>query len=238
VADDHISRARKEIQKKIEAQELAKKHELQRRRIEIAGRGVKAYDKKNPVDAALAFKSYLSILEDLKGAPEGGLAPSYFDRKKDMAEMVLVAGVLWDLVKLYDRTSSPDKYAEFQGYMSKYIAFSRGMPFQTMCAESLRKYIRDNRAIHKTEFKDAYKMLKNSSCFVVTELEDVTRFETLPRLRRFRDEVLKRHSLGRSFVAWYYRRGPKWAARIASWPRWMRVCAAQFFDVLGFVISR
>jgi hypothetical protein len=148
MSDDTLSRTRKHIQQRIDQQEQAKKLELQRRRIEIAGKGVTAYAKKDTVGAALAFKSYLSILEDIKGAPDGGLSPTHFDKKKEVAEMVLITGVLWDLVKLYDRTQSPDKYKEFQVFMSKYIAFARGMPYQTMCAETLRKYIRDKRAFH------------------------------------------------------------------------------------------
>jgi len=233
--DEHLSRARKEIQKHIDQQELAKKHELQRRRIEIAAKGVKAYDKKNAAEAALAFKSYLSILEDLKGAPEGGLSPSHFDKKKDVAEMVLICGVLWDLVKLYDRTQSADKYKEFQSYLSKYIAFSRGMPYQRMCAETMRKYIRDKRAVHMKEVKDAYKLIANGKCFVATELEDVTDYETLPRLRIFRDDFLKNQKLGRSFVAWYYKNGPKLARVCQRRSQFERAILGRFLDAFAKV---
>jgi hypothetical protein len=237
MSEDTLSRTRKQIQQKIAQQEQSKKLELQRRRIEIAGRGVAAYAKKDMVGAALAFKSYLSILEDIKGAPSGGLSPTHFDKKKDMAEMVLITGVLWDLIKLYDRTQSPDKYKEFQAYMSKYIAFARGMPYQTMCAETLRKYIRDKRAVHMNEFKDAYKMIKNSRCFIATELEPETRFETLPRLREFRDRVLKRRKIGRKFVAWYYRRGPTVAERLSHAPKTLRVLMAKILDNIASLVD-
>jgi hypothetical protein len=237
MSDDTLSRTRKHIQQKIDQAEQAKKLELQRRRIEIAGKGVTAYAKKDTVNAALAFKSYLSILEDIKGAPNGGLSPTHFDKKKEMAEMVLITGVLWDLIKLYDRTQTPDKYKEFQSYMSKYIAFARGMPYQTMCAETLRKYIRDKRAVHMSEFQDAYKMIKNNKCFIVTELEPETRFETLPRLREFRDEVLKKNRHGRKFGAWYYRKGPKIAERLASWPRVIRFGAARVLDFFASIVK-
>jgi hypothetical protein len=237
MSDDTLSRTRKHIQQKIDQAEQAKKLELQRRRIEIAGKGVAAYAKKDTVNAALAFKSYLSILEDIKGAPSGGLSPTHFDKKKEMAEMVLITGVLWDLIKLYDRTQSADKYKEFQAYMSKYLAFARGMPYQTMCAETLRKYIRDKRAVHMNEFKDAYKMLKNNRCFVATELEPETRFETLPRLRDFRDRVLKKSVRGRKFVAWYYRKGPVLADTISRYPRLGRILIAKTLDFLATIIG-
>jgi hypothetical protein len=237
MSDDHISKARSQIQQRIEQAERIKKQELQRRRIEIAGKGVAAYAKKNPVDAALAFKSYLAILEDLKGAPEGGLTLTHFDKKKDLAELVLIAGVLWDLIKIYDRTTGPESYRELQAYLSKYIAFSRGMPYQTMCAETMRKYIRDKRASHMKEFTDAYKMIKNNRCFIVTELEPDTQFETLPRLRSFRDDVLKKSPLGRRFVVWYYRQGPMIAQAIAQWPRWTRVLAARTIDFFALLLA-
>jgi hypothetical protein len=236
MSDDTLSRTRKHIQQKIDQAEQAKKLELQRRRIEIAGKGVAAYAKKDTVNAALAFKSYLSILEDIKGAPSGGLSPTHFDKKKEMAEMVLITGVLWDLIKLYDRTQTPDKYKEFQAYMSKYIAFARGMPYQTMCAETLRKYIRDKRAVHMNEFQDAYKMIKNNKCFIVTELEPETRFETLPRLREFRDGVLKKNRHGRNFVAFYYRKGPVVADKISRMPKTARFLVAKILDLIAVVI--
>jgi hypothetical protein len=237
MSDDTLSRTRKHIQQKIDQAEQAKKLELQRRRIEIAGKGVAAYAKKDTVNAALAFKSYLSILEDIKGAPNGGLSPTHFDKKKEIAEMVLITGVLWDLIKLYDRTQTPDKYKEFQAYMSKYIAFARGMPYQTMCAETLRKYIRDKRAVHMNEFKDAYKMIKNNKCFIVTELEPETRFETLPRLREFRDEVLKKNPHGRNFVAWYYRKGPTMATKLSGMPNTGRFLIAKTLDLIATVLQ-
>jgi hypothetical protein len=237
MSDDTLSRTRKHIQQRIDQQEQAKKLELQRRRIEIAGKGVTAYAKKDTVGAALAFKSYLSILEDIKGAPDGGLSPTHFDKKKEVAEMVLITGVLWDLVKLYDRTQSPDKYKEFQVFMSKYIAFARGMPYQTMCAETLRKYIRDKRAVHVNEFKDAYKMIKNDRCFIATELEPETRFETLPGLRNFRDQVLKKNAAGRKFVAWYYRKGPGMAEKLSRGPRFLRILVAKILDFFAILAN-
>jgi hypothetical protein len=121
--------------------------------------------------------------------------------------------------------------------MSKYIAFARGMPYQTMCAETLRKYIRDKRAVHMNEFKDAYKMIKNNKCFIVTELEPETRFETLPRLREFRDEVLKKNPHGRNFVAWYYRKGPTMATKLSGMPNTGRFLIAKTLDLIATVLQ-
>jgi hypothetical protein len=230
VATEHLSRARKQIQEKMELQEQARRIELQRRRIEIAQKGVTHFNENHILEAVAAFRTYLAIVEDIKNSPKGGLNPSHFDRKTEMAEMVLITGVYWDLVKLYDRTTSREAFIEFQNYLGRYVTFAKGMPYQTMCSESLRKYMRSKGARHKTEFKAAYKQLANSKCFIATELEDLTALETLPSLRVFRDSFLKQHRAGRNFVAWYYRNGPVLAALSTRLPQSARRVLAVVLD--------
>jgi hypothetical protein len=235
-SDDNLKKARKQIQQRIDAQEQARRVELQRRRLEIAGKGVASYNEKHLLEATLAFKTYISILEDLKGAPEGGLSPTHFDSKKDLHEMVLIAGVYWDLTKLFDRTANSEGYRNFQSYMSKYIAFTRGMPYQMMAAETLRKYIRSGRPKHKKDFNNAYKMMGGSRCFIATTLDEYADVDTLPRLRRFRDDVLKKNRIGRAFVAWYYLRGPKIAERISRFPVPLQRSMAWILDRIAWVV--
>jgi len=238
VATEHLSRARKQIQEKIELQEQARRVELQRRRIEIAQKGVTHFNENHIVEAVSAFRSYLAIVEDIKNAPKGGLNPSHFDRKTEMAEMVLITGVYWDLVKLYDRTTSREAFIDFQNYLGRYVAFAKGMPYQTMCSESLRKHMRSKGAHHKVEFKAAYKQLVGSKCFIATELEDLTALETLPSLRVFRDRFLRQHSTGRNFVAWYYRNGPGLAESLSRAPQIVRKAMALVLDLFARIISR
>jgi hypothetical protein len=237
-ANEHLSRARKQIQEQIELQEQKRRIELQRRRIEIAQKGVKHFAENHLLEAVGAFRTYLSIVEDIKNVPKGGLSPAHFDQKKDMAEMILITGVYWDLVKLYDRTSSHEAFIEFQNYLGRYVAFSKGMPYQTMCAEGLRKHMRTKGAMHKNELKEAYKQLGRAKCFVATELEDVTAFETLPRLRRFRDDVLRTRPAGRLFVAWYYRNGTRIAKLSRHLPQFGRKSLAIVLDGVALVFDK
>jgi hypothetical protein len=65
VATEHLSRARKQIQEKIELQEQARRVELQRRRIEIAQKGVTHFNENHAVEAVSAFRSYLASVEDI-----------------------------------------------------------------------------------------------------------------------------------------------------------------------------
>ena len=52
------------------------------------------------------------------------------------------------------------------------------------------------------------KLLAEKSCFVATACFGDEQHPTVLGLRRFRDQVLQKKSLGRSFIAWYYRNGP------------------------------
>ena len=121
----------------------------------------------------------------------------------------------------------------------KYILFSRGMPFQHVCQETMRKYISNEKPVHKPEFKNAYKMLGGKGdCFVATSMIDVCRDETLPRLRRFRDARLARSRGGRLFIQWYYRHGPGLAAIADRAPQALRSGLGKVLDQLARWVDR
>lgn len=226
-------RLRSRIQESIEKAEEERKQELFRRRVELARSGVRAYQSRKITEAVTAFHTYLKILEDWKGVPEGGLGPTHFDRKKDLPELLLITGIYWDLAKLYDRTTSPAKNREFKHYLEKFVLFSRGMPYQSVSAETLRKYVGHERPVHREEFRNAHKALGGSDCFVVTALSDVTDRDTLPLLREFRDGVLLKSSIGREFVSWYYRNGPRLARATDRLPEPMRRRLGRALDRLA-----
>jgi hypothetical protein len=209
--DKSISYARKRIETQIEFQEKERKRKLENTRLELARAGISAYQRRKLTEAVNHFLTYIKILEEIKGVPVGGLLPSHFDAKRDLPELLMISGVYWDLVKLYDRTKSKERHREFLHYVEKYVAFSRGMPFQHLCAEALRKYLSGDKPVHREEFKNAYKLLSVHQCFVVTALNDQIEPGSLDTLRTFRDEVLTQYVLGRSFIRFYYWVGPSLA---------------------------
>jgi hypothetical protein len=234
-----VSRARRNAELQMEYNEKMHRLAMLRRRIELAQAGVRAFENHKIPEAVKAFHSYLRILEDWKGEPEGKLTPAHFDVKADVAELLLISGVYWDLTKLYDRTKSADKQREFHHYLEKYTQFSRGMPFQHVCLETMRKYIGNDKPLHKAEFKNAYKLLGgSSSCFVATSLMDVCEPDTMPRLRDFRDEVLSASRAGRAFTRWYYRNGPRMARVADRAPQPVRRAMALAIDWLARGLER
>ena len=204
-----------------------------RHRIELASHGVASYQKQKIAEAVKSFHAYIRILEDWKGVGEGGLSPNHFDSKLDIAELLLISGVYWDLAKLYDRTKSAERYKEFSHYLGKYVQFSKGMPFQVVCMETMRKYIGSEKTVHTREFKQAYIALGGKPCFVATSLADLTAPTTTTQLRIFRDQTLKTSRAGRAFTIWYYRHGPVLASRMDAAPQWVRVCAARALDFIA-----
>ncbi len=234
---EELSQVRKKIEKSIEIAEEERKRKLQSLRLEAARTGIEAFKKRQIGEAVNAFHHYIQILEELKGVEEGKLSPANFDVKKDHQELLMISGIYWDLVKLYDRTKSKAKKKEFLHYMEKYIQFSKGMPFQPLCAESLRKYISSDKPVHRGDFTSAYRVLSVSRCFVATALLDVTHSTTLPRLQEFRDQTLKRSTFGRSMVTWYYRMSPKLAEKVIGYPYLLRKTLGLGLDCLAYLLQ-
>jgi hypothetical protein len=225
-----FDRAKKHVEQQIRVQQDAKRRHLIAKRLEYVTGGVKAFEAKKPVEAVIFYQQYIKLLEEHKGVPEGSLVPGTFNVEEDLGDLLLLAGVYWDLVKLLDRTESPDKQALFRHYMEKFIAFSKGSTYQPLCAEGLRRYISAEKPVHKAEFKNAYKILGSGKCFIVTSLLDVTADETLPRLERFRDERLSRSRAGRVAIAAYYQAGPWLARGMSRMPDPLRRAAGRALD--------
>lgn len=224
---------RSRIEAQIEQAERRRKQDMLRRRLEIAGRGVKQYELGKITEAVKQFETYIRILEEWKGAPEGGLTPEHFDKKTEVAELLLISGIYWDLAKVYDHTKSPEKVQLFRHYLNKHVLFTRGYPYQALASETLRKYLSARRCKHTADFKAAYKAVAISQCFVVTSLVDLIEDDTLDLLRQYRDEILIQSNAGRGFIRIYYALGPTAAWIMDRQPRFVRVWSARRLDRLS-----
>lgn len=226
----NFGRLRSTIEKKIEQAKEERKRDMFRRRIDIARLGVADYENKKFVEATKSFHAYIQILEEWKKVPPGGLTPSLFDKKLDLPELLLITGVFWDLVKLYDRTKGERAYKDFKLYLSKYVLFVKGMPFEGLCLETMRKYIQLDKPMHRAEFKEAYKKMGGSNCFVAGALLDEIDVETIPALRRYRDERMSTSLGGRALIQAYYAVGPSMAWVVERLPRGIRVALGSALD--------
>ncbi|MFZ9594471.1 MAG: CFI-box-CTERM domain-containing protein [Bdellovibrionia bacterium] len=229
------------VRKRVEEEQIRLEQERQSKllamRIEIARAGMAAFERREMNDAVKNFFLYLKILEKTKKIPEGTLSPEHFDKSTEAVEMLTVSSIYWDLVRLFDKGTSAEKNKEFLKFMEKYLLFSKGMPYESMCAEAVRKYLEKDKAVHKDAFRNAYKVLGGKTrCFVVTSLVDVIEFETLSTLRQFRDQVLRESPRGRRFIVWYYQHGKHLAQLLDRSPRFIRVLTARLLNALAGVI--
>lgn len=228
-----LNYVRRRIEKEIELAAFERKRKLKMQRIELARAGYHAYHNRKISEAVKSFQGYIRILEEINDVKPGGLMPSHFDPKKDLSELLMISGVYWDLVKLYDRTRSKAKYGEFRGLLEKFVLFSKGTPHQALCAEALRKYITSEKAKHRDDFKNAYKVLSTYDCFVATALVDVIQEPTIPLLRTFRDQRLSQSWVGRLLVKLYYRWGPFLALQVNRLPYRLRKALGSTLDLFA-----
>ncbi|MBC7385721.1 MAG: hypothetical protein H7301_06120 [Cryobacterium sp.] len=221
---------RSRIEKQLKRQQEEQRKELLRRRIDIAKEGVQLAQAGKTVESVRKYQQYILILEMWKKAGKDGLTLNHFDRSKDLYEIVLLSGIFWDLAKLYDKAKNASQLKEMNTYLKKYLIFSKGMPFQPLSAEALRKYLGSGRCKHRAEFKAIYTSLSGEKCFIATSLLDVTHPDTLLRLRRFRDEKLRLSSPGRRLVYFYYRASPTLVRLLDASPQQLRRLMGKFLD--------
>jgi hypothetical protein len=231
------SRVREKIEKQLEQQELERQREALVQRLDIAKLGIQALTRESFGEATKSFLVYLAMLERAKKVNPGRLHPSQFDSKKEMVELVLVTGIYWDLARTYDRMRGKEQVREMQTYLNQFVVFAKDSSYKPLCAETLRKYLAAEKAVHRGDFKAAYKRLGGTTCFIASALLDVSDLETLPRLRAFRDERLAGHPAGRALIRAYERNSPLIAGWLERAPHGVRVATARVLDFVGWAVS-
>lgn len=78
--------------------------------------------------------------------------------------------------------------------------------------------------------------IPTSTCFVVTATMGNESNIFVHGLREFRDDVLADNSLGRRFISWYYKNGPRFA-KVISMSLWFRVSAFVAIVLPSFVVA-
>ena len=205
-------RTRKKVKAQMEKADRERKSKLFIRRMEYARNGAAAFKQGNLKDALHNYFGYIEILEKAKDVGRDDLQPKHFDPKQEVAELLLLTGVYWDLSKIHD-LGGKKAFDRFRFYIDRFVMFSRGMPFQHVSAELIRKFLVNGSPKNRKEFKNAHLQLGGGKCFLATAVEEHLPERTLPRLRAYRDQRLMASLPGKCFVRIYYFIGP-WMARI------------------------
>ncbi len=210
-------RTRKKVKAQMEKAERERTAKLFAKRMEYARNGATAFKQGNLKDALHNYFGYIEILEKSKDVSRDELQPRHFDPKKEVAELLLLTGVFWDLSKIHDH-GGKKAFDRFRFYLDRFVMFSRGTPFQHVSAELIRKFLVNGNPKNRKEFKNAHLQLGGGKCFLATAVEEHLPSRTLPHLRRFRDQRLMMSVPGRSFVRAYYFFGPGLARILIRMP--------------------
>jgi hypothetical protein len=214
-------RARKKVKEQMEKAERERLMKLFQRRMELARDGALAYREGKLKEAVQNYYTYIDILERTKSVGRDKLEPTHFDMKQDVAELLLLSGVFWDLAKIHDRSAKSDM-TRLRFYLDRFVLFSKNMPFHHVSSELVRKYLVNGTPRHRKEFKDSHIRLGGGKCFIATALEDECEPGTLDRLRVFRDLRLQTNPWGRGAVRMYYTVSPTVARGILRLPEAIR----------------
>ncbi|MBC7741589.1 MAG: hypothetical protein H7061_05300 [Bdellovibrionaceae bacterium] len=157
-------------------------------------------------EAAVSYEKYLKLLEVVFDAQPGNLTPEILKEAARTAELTVIAGVYWDLIRIYDTS---DKYGDRQKMaarqLSRFISYTPIYPDLIKKGQIFLKQARHPEII-KAFLAGAKK--KKGGCFIATSaFEDPYAVEVLS-LRVFRDHRLKASPFGRKFIYFYYKTSP------------------------------
>lgn len=193
----------------LRAQQQAKEQNrllLWRNRVSLVKKAKDLLAQKNFAESAVQYEKYLRILELVYDKKQGELTPDLFSSGSRQQEMTVVASVYWDLMRIYDQ--SP-RYKDRQMVAAKKLAeFARFTPIYPHImrkAESLARTGKNS---------DVYRFFVKASnknrprCYIASAAFEGYEDPTVTTLRLYRDQVLRRSSLGRRFTRIYYRWSP------------------------------
>lgn len=191
------------------AQERAKeikKKRMWQNRVPLVKHGHTMMKRKRFSEAAVSYEKYLRLIEVVFECKPATLTPMMLKDAARTAELTVITGVYWDLVRIYD---SSDKYSGRQKVAAKQLAqfasFTPIYPDLMRKAESFLKQCRHPEIIKG--FLAAAKK-KKSRCFIATSAFQSPVAAEVIYLRLFRDSTLKTTATGRAFVCFYYKYSP------------------------------
>jgi hypothetical protein len=217
------------------AQERAKtdrKKHLWQSRIHLVKKANALMANKIYTDAAVTYEKYIRVLELVFDCKPGQLTPEVLKESAKTAELTVIVGVYWDLLRVYD---SSDQFLDRQKLAaSQLVKFINYTPAYIDIMKKANIFARQARhpEVVKSFISNAKK--KRARCFIATSAFEMPEATEVQVLRSFRDETLKNNIWGRKFVAVYYKLSPEIALFLDS-HRYLKPAVRA---VLRFLIKR
>lgn len=204
------------------AQERAqadRKKQLWSARIPLVKKGNALMSNKLYSEAAISYEKYLRLLELVFGCKTGQLSPESLKESAKTAELTIIVGVYWDLLRIYDTSDQfldRQKHAALQ--LAKFINYTPAFADIMKKADIFVKQARHPEVV-RTFIGNAKK--KRTRCFIATSAFESPVSLEVQFLRAYRDQNLKQSFLGRKFVLFYYRVSPQ-IAYFLDRQRWLK----------------
>lgn len=194
------------------AQEKAKddrKVKLWKSRTNFVRQGHSQMANKLYSEAAISYEKYLKLVEMVFECPKGQLTPQMLKEGAKTAELTVISGVYWDLVRVYDTS---DQYGDRQKHAAKQLgAF---VPFTPIFPDIVKKALIFQRQARHPEVVKQFLTAANakrSRCFIATSAFNSPIQHEVLVLRQFRDHKLRHIPWGRKFIKVYYAHSPAFA---------------------------
>lgn len=170
-------------------------------------------------EAAVSYEKYLRLLELVFNCKTGQLSPESLKESAKTAELTVIVGVYWDLLRIYDTSDQfLDRQKHAASQLAKFINYTPAFADIMKKAELFIKQARHPEIVRA--FIGSAKK-KRTRCFIATSaFESPSSFE-VQYLRLYRDQNLKTTYWGRKFVFLYYRVSPP-IARFLDDKTWLK----------------
>src|SRR3989344_7039369 len=216
------------------AQERAKdlkKKKLWQNRVALVRNGHALMKNQLFSEAAVSYEKYLRLVEVVFNCGPGQLTPEMLKESAKTAELTVITGVYWDLIRIYDAS---EKYSGRQRIAAKQLAkFVSHTPIYGDLVKKAQVFMKSARRPEIIKSFLVASKAQRPRCFIATSAFETPRADEVIALRQFRDKSLKTTSGGRTLVYFYYKISPK-AACFLDQQSWLKPAVRA---ILRFVIK-